>query len=513
MQINHQPLFANPLQFGNPLYVHGDTSLFPVMSLPKRIHQAIFEVWAETKAPLPLVVTSALSALSVACQHLFDTSRPNGMTSPCSLFFITIADSGERKTSSDKFFTRPIRDFEKNHLEENGQRQAEYTTSLDIWKAKEVGLKRVIQRMVSKNEKCDEAEQQLRQHHENMPEKPLIMRMLFDDVSPTAIISSLHDQWPSAGILSDEAGKLFNSKTFDNIGLYNKLWDGDAISLDRHRTTDSYTVTNGRLTISLMSQQKTFRDFLEKQGNLARDNGFLARCLTCWPQSTQGTRQIQADTATNNNSSKPALDEFNRVINVLLDQSWHRHQSDQPRKVVTMSSEAARAWNHYYNQIESSIGPSGMYADVRDGASKAAENISRLACLFQAFESCESPDEWQISEAMVNSAHVVCMWYMNNFKIIFGQQSILSEDTQNANELWAWLDMKWAQNNAWLISKNEIRQFGPWKIRSKKRLDMALENLHSRGLIYYQQIHINSSRKPTSCIGKVIYTNNNAGFF
>lgn len=505
MYHNPQPIFVNPLYSGSQLCINGDTSLFPVMSLPKRIHQAIFEVWEETKAPLPLIVTSALSALSVVCQHLFDTSRPNGMISPCSLFFITIADSGERKTSSDKFFTRPIRDFEKKRLEENSQRQAEYTTSLDIWKAKEVGLKRIIQRMVSKNEKCEEAEQQLRQHHENMPEKPLTMRMLFDDVSPTAIISSLHDQWPSAGILSDEAGKLFNSKTFDNIGLYNKLWDGDAISLDRHRTTDSYTVTNGRLTISLMSQQKTFRDFLGKQGNLARDNGFLARCLTCWPQSTQGTRQIQADTATNNNRSKPALDEFNRVINVLLNQSWHRHQSDQPRKVVAMSSEAARAWNHYYNHIESSIGPIGIYADVRDGASKAAENIARLACLFQAFESCESRDEWEISEAMVNSAHVLCMWYMDNFKRIFGQQSILSEDAQNANELWAWLNTKWTQNGMQPISKNQIRQFGPWKIRNKNRLDIALEILQARGQILVQQLFINSGRKPTCYISKLIY--------
>lgn len=223
---NPQNIFYNPLHSNRNLYIQGEADQFPLYALPEKIGRAIFEVWQETQAPLPLVATSAFSALSVACQHLFDASRPNGMTSPCGLFFITIADSGERKTSSDKFFTRPIRDFEKKHLEENRKQQAEYATSLDIWKAKELGYKRNIQRLAGKNENCDAAELQLRKHRENQPAKPLVMRMLFDDVSPTAIISSLHDQWPSAGILSDEAGKLFNSKTFDNIGLYNKLWDG-----------------------------------------------------------------------------------------------------------------------------------------------------------------------------------------------------------------------------------------------------------------------------------------------
>ena len=508
-----QPVYVNPLLFKQPLNFQGDADIFPMLALPEKIRFAIFEVWQETQAPLPLVVTSALSALSVACQHLFDASRPNGMTSPCSLFFITIADSGERKTSSDKFFTRPIRDFEKKHLEENRKQQAEYATSLDIWKAKELGYKRNIQRLVSKNENCEAAELQLRQHRENPPEKPLVMRMLFDDVSPTAIISSLHDQWPSAGILSDEAGKLFNSKTFDNIGLYNKLWDGDSISLDRHRTTDSYTVTNGRLTVSLMSQQQTFRDFLEKQGNLARDNGFLARCLTCWPNSTQGYRQIEADAASDQSKPRPALDEFHRVINLLLSQAWQRHQLSQPRRTVTMSSDAARAWNHYYNRIEGSIGPMGVWVDVRDGASKAAENIARLACLFQAFESIESPEGWKISEGMVHAADVICMWYMNHFKSIFGQQSALSADTQNANELIAWLERTWAQRNYFAIPKNEARQLGPNKIRNKDKLEMALNILQKQGRIIVVQYGGHPGKKPVWYVHKVDNTQSAQSFY
>lgn len=152
------------------------------------------------------------------------------------------------------------------------------------------------------------------------------MRMLFDDVSPIAIISSLHDNWPSVGILSDEAGKIFNSRTFLNIGLLNKLWDGDPVLHDRHRSSDNYFVHNGRMTISLMSQQKTLREFLEKQGGLARDNGFLARCLVCFPQSTQGSRFINPNQVTQQAELRPKLEEFNKIIDYLLNYSWERHK-------------------------------------------------------------------------------------------------------------------------------------------------------------------------------------------
>lgn len=465
-----------------------DPSGYPIYYFPEKIRNAILEVWQETQAPLPLVATSALSALSIACQHLFDAGRPKGMTSPCSLFFITIADSGERKTSSDRFFTKPIREFENRHTEENKKQHATHEVDLEIWKAKETGIKRKLQKLVSQDKNCESAECELRQHHEHRPVQPAKMRMLFDDVSPTAIVGSLQNNWPSVGILSDEAGKLFNSKTFENIGLFNKLWDGDTVSLDRHRTSDSYTVPDGRLTVSLMSQQKTFSDFLKKQGNLARDNGFLARCLVCKPISTQGYRQSNSDQPPLQNTYNPNLDQFHLTIEKLLHRSWQNHQTKSQRTRISMSDEAVRCWTQYFNNIESKLPLMGHFFDVQDGASKIAENIARMACLFQAFECFEHEINWQINASMVNAAHAICMWYMDQFKMIFGQQSVLSEEVKNAGELMAWLERIWAQRGLCPIKKNDILQFGPNKIRNKNALEQALTVLQNQ-----QQISINSS--------------------
>ena len=89
-------------------------AVFPVWSLPPKLRAAVEEAIAVTQAPAALVASSALAAASLAVQTKFDVKRLNGLVSPCSLFFITFAESGERKTTVDQMFLRPFMEFEEN---------------------------------------------------------------------------------------------------------------------------------------------------------------------------------------------------------------------------------------------------------------------------------------------------------------------------------------------------------------------------------------------------------------
>lgn len=68
---------------------------YPLDALPIPIRAAVEEVLAFVKAPLPLVVSSALAALSLAGQVHVDAKRAEKLTGPVGLFLLTIADSGE----------------------------------------------------------------------------------------------------------------------------------------------------------------------------------------------------------------------------------------------------------------------------------------------------------------------------------------------------------------------------------------------------------------------------------
>lgn len=94
--------------------------LFPLWALPPKIRAAVEEAVEMSMAPCPLVASSALAAASLAVQAKYDVRRFNGLVSPCSLNFITFAESGERKTTVDRFFFNAFGEFEES-MEHVGQ--------------------------------------------------------------------------------------------------------------------------------------------------------------------------------------------------------------------------------------------------------------------------------------------------------------------------------------------------------------------------------------------------------
>ncbi|MBC7752518.1 MAG: DUF3987 domain-containing protein [Candidatus Saccharibacteria bacterium] len=115
------------MQNDNPFTL---THLFPHL-----MRDSAFEMSSNIQAPPALIASSILAAVSIVCQGLVDVRRPNGLESPCSLFLITIADSGERKTTCDNFFTKPIREFDTNADSEFLVAKAGYEADLIAWES------------------------------------------------------------------------------------------------------------------------------------------------------------------------------------------------------------------------------------------------------------------------------------------------------------------------------------------------------------------------------------------
>lgn len=113
--------------------IYPTSNWFPVNALPSGFSDAVMEVQANVQVPIELAVASALGALSLACQDQINVQRPNGLESPCSLYLVTIADSGERKTSCDKLFTKPLRDMEVNSEIATEVELEQYDADLMAW--------------------------------------------------------------------------------------------------------------------------------------------------------------------------------------------------------------------------------------------------------------------------------------------------------------------------------------------------------------------------------------------
>ena len=108
------------------------------------------EVANFTKAPIPLVAASALTAISLALQAHLDVRRAEKLQSPSSAYFLTIADSGDRKTTYDSYFMQAIRNHEAEQAELAKPDLRKYAADMQAWEAKRSGLKDKIRENAKK---------------------------------------------------------------------------------------------------------------------------------------------------------------------------------------------------------------------------------------------------------------------------------------------------------------------------------------------------------------------------
>ncbi|MCS0581002.1 DUF3987 domain-containing protein [Massilia pinisoli] len=450
---------------------------YPIDALPSSIRGAVQEVAAFVKAPLPMVVMSALAALSLTIQAHADVKRLEKLVGPIGLFLMAIADSGERKSTCDGFFTKSVYEYEAAQAEAAKPELKDYIAACDAWEAKRSGAKEKIRQLAKENKPSGSMEAALRDLEHDKPQPPKVPRLLYADATPEALAFSLAKQWPSAGVVSSEAGVVFGShgmgkdSVMRNLALLNQLWDGKSVTVDR-RATESFKVNNARLTVALQVQEPTLREFFLRTGALARGTGFLARFLIAFPESTQGTRQIDPRVP-DGPIGWPKLTAFERRITEILQKPIPLGEDDVlAPPMLLLSSEAKRAWIEFHNDIESGLSRDGELYDVRDVASKSADNAVRLAALFHIFEG----EDGAISVDTFEAASCIAAWHLHEARRFFGELALPAEVT-DAVRLDGWIVARCKRNCDNSIGKNYARQHGP--IRDGLRFNAAIAVLEA----------------------------------
>jgi hypothetical protein len=268
--------------------------LSPFISCP-RLQAAIDEAHNNTQAPYPLVLMSALSAISVPVQGLVDVKKPTGQVVPTSLMVCVIANSGERKTTVESIFMRAICNYQDAQERVFQAALEEWRVRYAAWEAKKKAVLSSIKKKVIKGGATTEDEQSLRELERNRPAKPRKPQFLYDDTTPEALYFGMHQNIPTAGIIQSEGGLITNGRAFKERERLSALWSGSPISVER-KSVESFKLENARLTVSIMLQESAMALYMKRDGEQARGTGLLARFLTCYPASTQGTRFLRNGT-------------------------------------------------------------------------------------------------------------------------------------------------------------------------------------------------------------------------
>lgn len=445
-----------------PYYFPISDGNFPNLCAAPLMRDALFETFESVQAPESMIVLVQLSTISTALQGAINVSLPINKICPVSILAITIAESGERKSTVESHYMGVLKSIQKKLLVEHRSTFNKYKFLKEIHDEETVRLKRRLSK-----EKDDESYElalnELQAHHDAEPIKPRIPKFLYEDVTKEALLVGLSENLPNAFLGSDEGGILFKSYIMLSTAIINSLWGGGDVDIGR-KTLESFVVSDARLTMHIMTQWSALQDFLGRSKDDLRGNGFFARAIVTNPISLCGYRQVSGY-----EYSKKATEKFNDRIKQLLLNAIAM-EDYRNRITVTFSNEAKNVWLDIANDIEIKMGPGGMYECAKDHASKVPENIARVAALIHCFEH---PGDFEISVESLWLAVELLSYFSRDFLRVFCPPPKYVLDAQ---ELFEWLK-PFIDSGIRYMRKNYILQYGPKCTRKKSDLQAALDYL------------------------------------
>lgn len=119
---------------------------FPLRAFPESIRQTILDINERTQAPIELISSSVIGAISLACQNTINIKLNESVTAPVSLFLFVIANSGERKTTVDRMVLSPFYQHDAYLLRQADEQRKIFEVETKIWNAKEKAIVNLIKK-------------------------------------------------------------------------------------------------------------------------------------------------------------------------------------------------------------------------------------------------------------------------------------------------------------------------------------------------------------------------------
>jgi hypothetical protein len=440
---------------------------FPIDALGDVLGSAAMAIHERVRCPLAICGQSVIAAATLAIQAHADVELPTGHVRPISNFFVTIAETGERKTAADSEALWPVRKREKALREAYDEALPSYENQKIAWeKARDLAVKKAKGDRGAIEFALDTIGPS--------PTPPLSPMLTCPEPTYEGLCKYLQYGQPSVGVFSSEGGQFIGGhgmsderKLLTATGL-SGLWDGEPIK--RVRAGDGALVLPGRrVAMHLMAQPDVAAILLSDQMLLSQ--GLLSRCLITAPESTSGTRVWREPSE----SADAAIKRYGaRLLEVL-----ERHlpvadgkANELAPRVLRLVARARELWIAFADAIENQLAPEGALSPVKGIANKLPEHAARLAGVLALVADVDTSE---IQAEQMAAGITLAQHYVAEALRLF-EASRVSDSLQLAQRLLTWLRGTWKED---FVSLPDIYQNGPNAIRDKAtaaRLVVILED-------------------------------------
>lgn len=443
--------------------------IFPTQALGGILAKAAFAIARKIQVPESIAAQSVLAAAALTAQAMADVRLPYGQDRPLSLYFATVASSGDRKTSSDTEALWPIRRREVLLGEIYRAEHEQWSMEHAAWAAE--------RKKIEGNKKLNYDQVKISLHELGPAPAPPLHAFL---TAPDPTVEGLIKAWISApaslGLFSAEGGQFIGGHGMNQenrlktAAAFSEIWDGRTIK--RLRASDGVTILRGRrLSMHMMVQPDAAAAFLSDP--VLRNQGLLSRILVAGPDSIIGTR-LYRDTEP---GDETIIRAYGAHLLSILESPWpladgQRNELAPP--CLELAEDAAADWKEFYNRVERLSGANNQFGVIADFAAKAAENAARIAGVLTVVAD---PGAVLIDAGGMGNAIVLMDWYV---KETLRLQRAARTDPRllRAQRL-----LEWLQANGPEIEVLKILRFGPASERNKAALDETLAALLSHGWV------------------------------
>ena len=337
--------------------------------------EAIHEI---VKTPLPICAASVLGSLSVCVQGAFDVVL-DGRIEPLSLYLLTVAPSGARKSACDAILFRAIRKWDRK------QGRAYYDELQDY--------KRILARHKGKGPP---------------PEPPADPKVLFTDATGEAVQrDARRARYGTRGLVTDEGGRFFGGwsltaeRRLAGLSVYSALWDGGEITVRRMGEGASYTLHDRRVMLHIQVQAAVVRPFLTDP--LVACQGLLGRFLVAQVDTVPAREYVRGNAA-----ECPGMERLYATHEALLSEAIEckaiDHQLDV-RSTLTLDKAAIRYWAVVHDGFEKRRAATTDEA-LASFYGKSPAHVLRIAGVLAAAHG-----EGDIVKLRIQDASRIVQWY------------------------------------------------------------------------------------------------------
>ncbi|MBL8808124.1 MAG: DUF3987 domain-containing protein [Rhodospirillales bacterium] len=432
-----------------------DPEPYPVDDLGDVLGAAARAIHDRVQAPLAMCAQSVLAAAALAVQGLRNVKLPHGQASPLSLFCLTIAESGERKSQCDRIALGPINRRET-------ALQAQYDCELPSFKNAKLAWEKARE-AVLKKAKGEPNASALAIALESIgpePIEPLAPLLTAPEPTWEGMCRVMQKGHASLGLFSDEGGGFVGghgmsaeAKVRTMAGL-NLAWDGKPIKRVRMNEGGLLLLSGRRLSLHLMLQTGIANQLLGDPD--AESIGLLARLLIVAPKATAGTRFVREVAP----ETYAALQCYEGRLLAILEMplplaEGKRNELDPP--ALTFDADAARAFTGFQDHIEGMLGDGGELRPIKAFGSKLAEQAARIAGVLTLIDN---PNAQSIdADTMTRAARIAEHYCCEALRLLAGAS--ISEQIRRTEKVLSWLRTRGQAT----FKLSDIYQRGPGEVR------------------------------------------------